>query len=80
MSSIVDTGFKVKVTNAVQQILLESFNAGGKTQIRDMRGRLTFACPYCGDSSKDEHKKRGNLFWDSFNIIATMMVAKNIDR
>ena len=65
MSSIVDTGFKVKVTNAVQQILLESFNAGGKTQIRDMRGRLTFACPYCGDSSKDEHKKRGNLFWDS---------------
>jgi len=29
-----------------------------------MHGRITLACPYCGDSD-DEKKKRGNLFWDS---------------
>lgn len=61
----INTEFKNRVTNAIQQILNQVFSSGGKTQIKDMRGRLSFACPYCGDSFDDEHKKRGNLFWDS---------------
>ena len=30
-----------------------------------MHNRLNFACPYCGDSSNDSSKKRGNLFWNT---------------
>lgn len=33
-----------------------------------MSGRLTLACPYCGDSSRDESKKRGNIFWDTLQF------------
>ena len=61
----VDTEFRRRITNAVQQILDNHFVSGGRTRIKDMRGRLSLACPYCGDSHDDEHKKRGNLFWDS---------------
>jgi hypothetical protein len=57
--------FRGKIFNSVQNILNTVFVRGGRTQIKDMRGRLTFACPYCGDSYNDEHKKRGNLFYDS---------------
>lgn len=61
----VNSEFKSRITSAVEQILVQTFGSGGKTKIKDMRGRLTLACPYCGDSHNDEHKKRGNLFWDS---------------
>jgi hypothetical protein len=61
----IDIEFRDKITGAVQNILYSAFGSGGRTQIKDMRGRITFACPYCGDSHSDEHKKRGNLFWDS---------------
>lgn len=57
--------FQSRITNAIQQILNQTFVSGGKTKIKDMRGRLSLACPYCHDSHNDEHKKRGNLFWDS---------------
>ena len=30
-----------------------------------MPGRITLACPYCGDSHTDDTKKRGNLYWDT---------------
>tara|TARA_B110000879_G_scaffold171590_1_gene222547 strand:+ start:753 stop:1712 length:960 start_codon:yes stop_codon:yes gene_type:complete len=30
-----------------------------------MHGRITLACPYCGDSTRDDTKKRGNIFWDT---------------
>ena len=30
-----------------------------------MHGRITCACPYCGDSHKDDTAKRGNIFWDT---------------
>jgi hypothetical protein len=57
--------FKTKIYNSVQDILTNVHVRGGRTTIKDMRGRLTFACPYCGDSFEDEHKKRGNLFFDT---------------
>ena len=64
----IDNEFKGRITNAVQQILDKSFVSGGKTRMKDMRGRISLACPYCGDSHDDEHKKRGNLFWDSLQF------------
>jgi hypothetical protein len=33
-----------------------------------MPGRLSLACPYCGDSTTDTHKKRGNIYWDSLQF------------
>lgn len=33
-----------------------------------MHQRLNFACPYCGDSTEDERKKRGNLYWESLSF------------
>lgn len=33
-----------------------------------MSGRLNLACPYCGDSSRDDSKKRGNIFWDTLQF------------
>jgi hypothetical protein len=64
-NQIVNSEFRTRITDTIQAILKDSFISGSRTQFKDMRGRLTFACPYCGDSSNDEHKKRGNLFWDS---------------
>jgi len=61
----VNTEFRTRITSAVTQLLQQNFVSGGRTRIKDMRGRLSLACPYCGDSHDDEHKKRGNLFWDS---------------
>lgn len=54
-----------KIYNSVQDILNKHFTSGGKTEIKDMRDRLNFACPYCGDSYDNPNAKRGNLFLDS---------------
>jgi hypothetical protein len=30
--------------------------------------RLNFACPYCGDSIKDNNKKRGNIYFGTYDF------------
>jgi hypothetical protein len=65
INPLLDKDFREKIKASVQGILDTSFVSGPKTTIRDMHGRLTFACPYCGDSEKDVKKKRGNLFWNT---------------
>jgi predicted RNA-binding Zn-ribbon protein involved in translation (DUF1610 family) len=53
-----------KLLDKVQNILNKRFQ-GEKTRIVIYDDRISFACPYCGDSSNDEKKKRGNLYLDS---------------
>jgi len=65
INPLLDKDFREKIKSCVQNILDTSFGSGPKTSIKDMHGRLTFACPYCGDSEKDNKKKRGNLFWNT---------------
>lgn len=65
INPLLDKDFREKITSCVQVILDTAFTSGPKTTIRDMHGRLTIACPYCGDSSTDVKKKRGNLFWNT---------------
>ena len=36
-----------------------------KLKIEAHANRVSFACPYCGDSAKDVHAKRGNLYIES---------------
>lgn len=61
----INNEFKDNVTNLIQCILDKTFISGPKTKIHGGYSRLNFACPYCGDSVKDETKKRGNLFWNT---------------
>jgi len=62
---IIDDAFKNNVTNSIQSILNTTFISGNKTKIQTAHSRLNFACPYCGDSGKNDRAKRGNLFWDT---------------
>lgn len=51
------------IKSRVQLVLDARFDISPKRKIHEHRDRLTFACPYCGDSNDDVHKKRGNLFF-----------------
>ncbi|MFM2010502.1 MAG: hypothetical protein RLZZ479_893, partial [Bacteroidota bacterium] len=53
---------KIKVS--LQEILNSNHAHSEKRIIYNKAGRLNFACPYCGDSSVDTHKKRGNIYID----------------
>ncbi len=53
-----------KVRIALQEILNNRHNHYEKRTIVPKSGRWNFACPYCGDSSGDSHKKRGNIYTD----------------
>ena len=59
---ISDVDFEKVVGAELQKILKavhkESFR---KQTIKKTSSGLMFACPYCGDSSKDDSKKRGNI-------------------
>jgi hypothetical protein len=54
-----------EIINNVQQILNSTFSNKYKTTIHEFQERLNFACPYCGDSTKDEAKVRGNLYFST---------------
>lgn len=48
--------------NNIQLILDKTHSNATKRVIKAKHDRLSFACPICGDSSKDNHAKRGHLF------------------
>ena len=53
------------VKSKVQLVLNKRFVSGPRTIINLHRDRLNFACPFCGDSSDDNYKKRGNLYFNN---------------
>lgn len=53
------------IINKIQKILDENFT-GEKAKINVYYDRLNFACPYCGDSTDNNYKKRGNLFLKNY--------------
>lgn len=53
---------KDQIVNKLESILRENFQ-GPKTDVKVMRDRANFACPYCGDSFTNLHKKRANIYW-----------------
>lgn len=56
---------KSKIRSLVKQVVVKQHSEPSKQMIKEMPGRITLACPYCGDSTSDHHKKRGNLYWDT---------------
>jgi predicted RNA-binding Zn-ribbon protein involved in translation (DUF1610 family) len=50
------------VRSSLQDILNNQFNDYERRRVDPKINRLNFACPYCGDSHTDAHKKRGNIY------------------
>lgn len=60
-----DDKLKNSIVNKIQSILNKQFNnEPAKRQMKNNKKCLSFACPICGDSAKDFHKKRGTLYWN----------------
>ena len=60
---------KVYITGLLQKILDKEFSNNQKRRINDFTDRLNFACPFCGDSHKNNHSKRGNLYFNKLFFI-----------
>jgi transcription elongation factor Elf1 len=56
------------IKSFVLDILKERFVSGTKTKIDVFEDRWNFACPFCGDSSGDSGKKRGNIYLSDFHF------------
>ena len=49
-----------------KDVLIKRFpNDRAKQKINESSVKLNFACPFCGDSERSSHKKRGNLHLDT---------------
>lgn len=55
---------KLYVNGLVQNILNKEFSNQQKRRSIPYEDRVNFACPYCGDSHKNQHAKRGNLYYN----------------
>lgn len=53
-----------RIIDKVTGILYLSHRSEPKRTLLNSKDRLNFACPYCGDSTVSEHKKRGNIYWN----------------
>ena len=60
---------KVYIKNIVQKILNKEFVNTQKRRINDYTDRLNMACPFCGDSHRNNHAKRGNLYFNRLVFI-----------
>ena len=56
---------KERIEYALIQVTTQQHSNPNKQSLKSMHGRITLACPYCGDSHKDDTAKRGNIFWDT---------------
>lgn len=62
-TSKISESFKHKIRLLVKQVVTKEHTSTNKHTLKEMPGRIALACPYCGDSSTDDMKKRGNLYW-----------------
>ena len=60
---------KIYIKSLLQKIIDKEFSNSTKRRINDYSDRLNFACCYCGDSHKNNHAKRGNLYFNRLVFI-----------
>lgn len=60
-----DDQLKKEIYHQIQYLLEQNHTIKEKQQVKDANDRLNFSCPYCGDSTVNYSKKRGNLYWDT---------------
>jgi len=65
LTSKIDETLKSKIRSLLKQVVVQQHSESNKQMIKEMPGRLSLACPVCGDSHEDSTKKRGNLYWDT---------------
>lgn len=53
---------KVYIKSLVQKVLNKEFANVQKRRINEYSDRLNCACPYCGDSHRNNYAKRGNVY------------------
>lgn len=54
--------YKHRMMGLIEPLLRQRFpNHIGKQKIKTHTDRITFACPYCGDSMQSDYKHRGNI-------------------
>lgn len=54
-----------RIKTKIGSVLANEFPEAQKRKVLNKSGRFTFACPYCGDSYTDFHRKRCNFYFDS---------------
>lgn len=54
-----------RIKKALKELCVQEHSSPSKQLLKSMPGRITLACPYCGDSHTDHTKKRGNMYWDT---------------
>jgi hypothetical protein len=59
----ISSDMKTRIIDKIVRVLHNNHSHTEKKQILEGRDRLNFACPYCGDSTTNTRKKRGNLYW-----------------
>jgi predicted RNA-binding Zn-ribbon protein involved in translation (DUF1610 family) len=57
-----------KICDIVIAICNEKFTDYNKKQVHKKTERINFACPYCGDSVTDTHKKRCNIYKNGYSM------------
>ena len=60
---------KIYIKSLLQKIIDKEFSNSTKRRINDYSDRLNCACPFCGDSHKNNHAKRGNLYFNRLVFI-----------
>ena len=60
---------KIYIKSLLQKIIDKEFNNSTKRRVNDYSDRLNMACPYCGDSHRNNHAKRGNLYFNRLVFI-----------
>lgn len=54
------------LNNFIEQVLFKKFPTSKTRQsITTFSNRISFSCPYCGDSQKTSRLKRGNIFFEN---------------
>ena len=60
---------KIYIKSLLQKIIDKEFTNSTKRRINDYSDRLNCACPFCGDSHRNNHAKRGNLYFNRLVFI-----------
>jgi len=60
----ISSDLRTRIIEKIARVLYHNHSHPEKRQYLESRGRLNFACPYCGDSTVVQRKKRGNLYWN----------------
>ena len=60
---------KVYINGIIQRVLSKEFSNIQKRKTVDYNDRVNFACPYCGDSHRNVHAKRGNFYYNRLIFI-----------